>query len=311
MELDFIAWLREQLPEHPNLRLGPGDDAAILRWAGQGDCVVTTDLLTDGIHFQLDQAGAARVGRKAMAVNLSDLAAMAARPHSAVISLLLPRAGARQLAVQLYDGMLPLARRFDLAIAGGDTNCWDGPLAINVAAIGEVTDDGPLLRSGATPGDSIIVTGHFGGSILRHHYDFQPRVSEALLLNHQFKINAGIDVSDGLSLDLSRVCQESGCGAVIQLERIPISPDAETLASNEAEKPGNHAALFHALADGEDFELVMAVPPGEDERLLAEQPLSVPLTRIGHFIAGSGLWQQTDGRERQPLAVSGFQHGTK
>jgi thiamine-monophosphate kinase len=211
--------------------------------------------------------------------------------------------------MQLYEGILPLARQFDLALAGGDTNCWEGPLVINITALGQVTEKGPLLRGGASPGDSIVVTGDFGGSILGRHYDFQPRVSEALLLHDQYAIHAGIDVSDGLSLDLSRICQESGCGAVVQLDRVPVSPDAERLAGQEPGKADRDAALRHALADGEDFELVLAVPRGEDERMLADQPLSVPLTRIGYFIAESGIWQQRRDGERRPLAPRGFQHG--
>jgi len=105
MEADLIAWIRGRLPEHPRLRLGPGDDAAILAWANRPDCVVTTDLLADGVHFDLAEHAAARVGRKTLAVNLSDLAAMAARPHSAVVSLLLTRDGAHHLGVDLYEGL--------------------------------------------------------------------------------------------------------------------------------------------------------------------------------------------------------------
>src|SRR5688500_11670741 len=159
MESHFIAWLRERLSGHRRLRLGPGDGAAILRLGDRSDCVVTTDLLTDGIDFVLDRTAPRRIGHKALAVNLSDLAAMAARPVAAVIALALPRQGGLELAKQLYEGMLPLAERFDLAIAGGDTNSWDGPLVIAVTVIGETTERGPLVRSGAKPGDRIIVTG--------------------------------------------------------------------------------------------------------------------------------------------------------
>jgi thiamine-monophosphate kinase len=308
MELDFVAWLQDRLPDDARLRVGLGDDAAILRLGRDADCVVTTDLLADGVHFRLDEAGAARVGRKALAVNLSDLAAMAARPHSAVVSLLLPRARAQRVAVDLIEGMLPLAQQFDLAIAGGDTNCWDGPLVVNVTAIGRLTERGPWLRSGAVPGDSVIVTGHLGGSILGHHYDFQPRVQEALLLRSRYGIDAAMDISDGLLLDLSRICQASGCGALLQLERIPLSGDAGKLARQE---PPEGTALRHALVDGEDFELLLAVPPGEDQRLLDEHPLPVPLTRIGQFVPDRGLWRQLDDGRREPLIAEGYQHGRK
>ena len=121
MESDFIAWLRERLPPHPLLRLGPGDDAAILQLTRDTGCVVTVDLLSDGVDFRLSEIDARRAGRKALAVNLSDLAAMAAQPVAAVIALALPRVGGMQLAVELYEGLIPLAERYGVAIAGGDT----------------------------------------------------------------------------------------------------------------------------------------------------------------------------------------------
>ena len=186
MEADFLRWLREHLPPHPLLKLGIGDDAAVLATAGRSDVVVTTDLLADGVDFDLKKHEPRRIGHKALAVNLSDLAAMAARPLAAVISLNLPRQDGMRIATELYEGMLPLAERYRVAIAGGDTNSWDGPLVISVTALGEVTADGPLRRSGAQPGDRIIVTGSFGGSILGRHLDVQPRIDEALLLNQRY-----------------------------------------------------------------------------------------------------------------------------
>jgi thiamine-monophosphate kinase len=312
MESQFIAWLRDRLRGHRRLQLGPGDDAAVLRLADRSQCVVTTDLLTDGVDFVLGRTEARGIGHKALAVNLSDLAAMAARPVAAVIALALPRSDALALAQQLYEGMLPLAERFDLAIAGGDTNTWDGPLVIAVTAIGETTKRGPLLRSGAQPDDRIIVTGQFGGSILGRHLDVEPRVAESLLLHERYKLHAGIDCSDGLSLDLSRVCAESNCGAVIDVARIPISAAAVELTTNS---PGRKAgvetptALHHALSDGEDFELIMAVPPDEAARMIADQPLAgVPLSDIGKFVSERGLWQRDATGSTTPLTPAGWEH---
>jgi thiamine-monophosphate kinase len=321
MESEFIAWLRERLPPHPQLRLGPGDDAAILRLGNRAECVVTVDLLTDGVDFDLATIDARRAGRKALAVNLSDLAAMAAKPVAAVIALALPRRGGRQLATELYEGLIPLAERYATAIAGGDTNSWDGPLVISVTAIGEMTSRRALLRGGAEPGDRIIVTGEFGGSILGKHLDFDPRVDEAILLNERYSLHAGIDCSDGLSLDLSRLAAESRCGAVLDLSRVPISDAAHQLAREPAKVARHSAAdiasrsaaqlsaLDHALGDGEDFELILAVPPAEVERMIAEQPLApLRLSDIGEFIAEPGLWQLNAARERQSLPVLGFEH---
>jgi thiamine-monophosphate kinase len=306
MEADFLRWLRERLPPHPLVKLDIGDDAAILATAGRCDIVVTTDLVADGVDFDLRIHDPRRVGHKALAVNLSDLAAMAARPLAAVISLNLPRAGGMKLATELYEGLLPLAEKYHLAIAGGDTNSWDGPLVVSITALGEVTSDGPLRRQGAKPGDRIIVTGSFGGSILGRHLDFQPRIEEALLLNQRYKLHAGIDVSDGLSLDLSRICAEGSVGAIVDVDRIPIAPEAVELSK---QSPDGVSALDHALSDGEDFELALAVPPAEAERMLADQPLDgVPLTDIGEFAENVGLWQRATGQQLQKLIPSGYEH---
>lgn len=305
MELEFIDWLRRRLPTHPNLLLGPGDDAAILRLSQGERCVVTVDLLTEGVDFELDKVAPARVGRKALAANLSDLAAMAARPLGAVIALALPRQGGLELAKELYEGLVPLAEHYQLAIAGGDTNSWNGPLVISVTLVGEVSGDGPLVRSGAQPGDAILVTGRFGGSILGHQFDFEPRVSESLLLKSRYPLHAGLDVSDGLSLDLWRLAKESGCGAVVDLSRIPIAPAAHALASQSSD---GLSALDHALGDGEDFELILAVSPDDAPRMLAEQPVACGLTCIGEFVSERGLWQVDADGTRRPLAPRGFEH---
>lgn len=305
MERELIAWLRDFLPKHPQVPIGAGaDDAALIDWPAPR-CVATVDVLMDGIDFHIGEVDPRRVGHKALAVNLSDLAAMAARPRAALVGLVLPRAGGELLAKTLYEGMLPLARRYDVAIAGGDVNSWDGPLVISVTALGEPTDRPPLLRGNARPGDQLLVSGRFGGSLLGKHLDFEPRVREALLLNERYRLTAGIDVSDGLAVDVFHIAAASGCGAVIELERIPIDPAAERLSAEQAD---GLSPLDHALGDGEDFELALAVPAGEAERMLDEQPLGVPLVRIGQFIAEPGLWQQAADGRRSPLAPRGYEH---
>jgi thiamine-monophosphate kinase len=305
MERKFIDWLRERLPPHPQVWIGPGDDAAVLRLVRGSDCVLTTDLVCDGVDFHLHEVGALRAGRKALAVNLSDLAAMAARPLAVVVALLLPRGQAREVAEGLCAGMLPLAEEFGVAICGGDVNMWDGRLAVSIAAVGETTPHGPLRRSGARPGDRIVVTGAFGGSILGKHLDFVPRVREALLLHERYPLHAGIDVSDGLSLDLWRLARESGVGAEIRLDAVPIAPDAERLARQSAD---GSTPLDHALSDGEDFELILAVPPDAARQMLAQQPLGVPLTDIGEFCTEPGLWQVDAQGHRTPLEPRGFEY---
>lgn len=305
MERDLIRWFQEWLPKRSWVSAGAGDDdAAVIAWPA-GECIATTDTLMEGVDFRLDEVDVRQVGYKALAVNLSDVAAMAARPRAALVSLVLPRDGGQAIATALYEGMLPLAERFDVAIAGGDVNSWDGPLVITIAVLAEPGERPPLRRGGARPGDQLVVTGSFGGSILGRHLTPQPRVEEALLLNERYRLSAGIDVSDGLAVDVSHLAEASGCGAVIDLDAVPIDPAAHRLS----EQPGDKLSpLDHALGDGEDFELALALPADEAARLLADQSLGVRLTRIGEFTAEPGLWQRRGSGARAPLEALGYEH---
>lgn len=307
MEIEFTQWLAENLPPCDQQYLGIGDDAAILTGVATRGAVVTTDTLTDGVDFIAAKVPPNAIGHKALGVNLSDLAAMAAKPTAAVVSLVLPKQGAAGLpaldfAITIYEGLVPLAIEFGVSIVGGDTNTWEGPLVISVTAIGEVTEHGPLLRSGAQPGDVMLITGTLGGSILKKHLVVEPRCREALLLNERYELHAGIDISDGLSLDASRLAQASGCGIALDLPTIPIAEDAVRRSARSGRD-----AIEHALNDGEDFELLLAVPPESAERILTEQPLDIPLTKIGHCVSETGLWQvQKD--ELKPLKPGGYLH---
>ena len=307
LETDLINWLTDNLP--PGLRcvIGLGDDAAVLKPSDRS-MVVTTDMLTDGVDFLLDEVDPGLIGHKALGVNLSDLAAMAAEPIAVFVSLALPRAGSKkfsplQLAIELYQGMLPLAELLGVTIAGGDTNTWDGALVISITAIGETTPRGPLRRSGAKVGDQLLVTGDLGGSILGKHLHVEPRVREAQLLLEQYELHAAIDISDGLALDASRMASASGCGIELNTVSIPISAAAHELSQTSRKTP-----LEHALGDGEDFEILLAVPSEETARLLAAQPLAVPITRIGEFIAKPGLWKTEPDGTCTPLSPTGYQH---
>ena len=305
MENDLLRWFRETLPGHKQLVVGPGDDAAVIQLAERMQLVATTDMLMDGVDFRIGEHEPAQIGHKALAVNLSDLAAMAASPVAALVSLCLPRKGGEQLARQLYAGLLPLAERFHCAIAGGDTNSWDGPLVISITALGEVQPGREWRRSGARSGDRILVTGDFGGSILGKHLAVTPRITEARWLADHAEIHAAIDVSDGLSLDLSRLAEASGCGAILDLAAIPIAAAAQHLAR---QRNDGITPLVHALSDGEDFELILAVPPSEAERLTREQPLGIPLTDVGLFADRAGLWGQEIDGTCLPLTPRGWEH---
>jgi thiamine-monophosphate kinase len=313
MELEFIQWLRAHVPTHSRAKLGLSDDAALLSFADRSGVVVTTDLLTDGVDFELSKHELHRIGRQALAANLSDLAAMAAKPHSAFISLALPRKGGAsrsplQLAIGLYEGILPLAAEFDITIAGGDTNTYDGPLVLSVTALGEITTGRPLTRCGGQPGDWLLVTGELGGSILGHMLDFTPRIREAIMLHQKYDLHAGIDISDGLALDASRLATASGCGALLNLDRVPISQDVIRLCEmeNAADMPA--AALHHALSDGQDFELLIAASPQTAEHILNDRPIGCAIAHVGRLVPEPGLWQKTPTGEQIPLEPTGWRH---
>jgi thiamine-monophosphate kinase len=265
METEWIKRLRSR----PGSEL-LGDDAALFDGS-----VLTVDMLTEGVDFLLAETDATLIGRKALAVNLSDLAAMGAVPTGFLVAVALPdvmpKSGNVELAEQLYAGMEPLIDKYHLTLIGGDTNTWNGGLVLSVTALGKATPNGLLRRSGGKPGDRILVTGKLGGSILRHQFLFEPRINEALYLNEHYEIHAAMDISDGFSLDLHRLAVESKLGAVIFESAIPITGDAFELSSQTGRPP-----LEHALSDGEDFELILAVSSEEADKLLKLQPLQIP-----------------------------------
>lgn len=305
-EFDLIRWIRERTPAGGRVALGIGDDCAILHPTPGVELVVTTDMLMDGRHFQLDRDGAKAVGYKAMAVNVSDIAAMAAVPVAAVVALSLPKqAGdAVQIAHGLHAGLAEVASRYGVALVGGDTNAWDGPLVICVTLLGETTDRGAVLRSGARPGDAIFVTGPLGGSLLGRHLRPIPRVAEALALHAVVPLHALIDISDGLASDLSHILEESGnLGAVLDSESIPIHDDARTMSRASGRSP-----LDHALSDGEDFELCVVVSPEDAERLVVATPSPANLIRVGEVVAAPGLRLRSPDGTVYPIEPAGFDH---
>ena len=297
MEAEWIEMLRSR----PGSGL-LGDDAAVI-----GNAVLTVDMLTEGVDFLLAETDPLRIGRKALAVNLSDIAAMGAIPESFLVSMALPKEGSFKLAEKLYAGMEPLVEKYRLVLAGGDTNTWNGGLVVSITVIGRTTPHGVLRRNGGRPGDAILVTGLLGGSILEKQFLFEPKIFEALYLNEHFDIHAAMDISDGLSLDLHRLARESDCGAVLYENKIPIAADAEKLSKQTGRTP-----LEHALSDGEDFELLLAVPPEDAEKLLVEQPLyekfGVTLFFLGNLTADRSLRIVSEDGTVKPLEARGFLH---
>lgn len=301
-EFEFIEWIRTQTKTHPRVSLGIGDDAAALRFPEPAECLVAVDTLMEGVHFNYPELSAAQIGRKCLAVNLSDIAAMAGRPLAAVIGIVFNRKAGVQFARELQSGMLELAEQFDVALIGGDTNTWDGGCVVSVTILGETTEKCSVHRDGAKVGDWILVTGSFGGSLARKHFDFTPRVDEALALHQAADLHAMIDVSDGLAADLYHILDESQVGASLRADQIPISEDAEALEDGRT-------LLEHALGDGEDFELLFTVSPEEGERLLKNPPVQVPLSKIGEICAAGTYELIDENGKTQPLKKSGWVHG--
>lgn len=310
MEHEYIEWLKNETEsssqKHPNLIMGIGDDAAIVDFKN-GDTVISTDMLADGVHFIVGQTPLALIGRKAMAVNLSDLAAMAARPVCAVVSLMLPRSFSINEAKELTVGMLEIASEFGVAIAGGDTNRWDGPLVINVTITGLLECEAHYCNTwemnDALAGDRILVSGEFGHSIKQKHFSFTPKVALALWLKDRYTVHAATDITDSLTADLAKVAKQSGVGMIIDADAVPISQDA-----SEEHGLGSQAALNAALHDGEDFELAITVDPETAKRILEDPQRPCKMTDIGEITEERQLLLKQAGQSAQPLNVQGYQH---
>lgn len=313
MEQQWIEWLMSQLGGDARLDVPNGDDAAVLRPPAGRRTLFCTDMLCEGVHFPVaPDYDATAVGHKAIAVNLSDVAAMAGWPEAAVVSVSLPRRGGQQVGEDLLAGMQAIARRFGVPLVGGDTTSWDGPLVVNVAMLGSVAPGRIWRRDGCRAGDVLMVTGALGGSLSGRHLAVEPRLHEAQRIAETVTVNGAIDISDGLLLDLSRMMQASGCGAEVDLAAVPIHPDATAAAAAD---PAGEPPLNRALGDGEDFELLLSLPADHATRLLetiADGRLAgwpgTPLSVIGRVVAGQGLVALAKDGSRTPLPPTGYQH---
>lgn len=305
-EFGFIARLGRDLSNSPDALCGVGDDAAVIdRGEGGKLMLLTTDTVVENVHFRSDTAPY-EVGWKAMAVNVSDIAAMGGLPKHAVVALTAPGNIEIDYLDELYRGMVAVADLYGVVIVGGDTTGTKGDLTITVTLTGEVERDRVALRSAARKGDVVCVTGSLGGSLREKHLRFRPLVAEARFIVKNFSPIAMIDISDGLASDIGHIVEESGVGARLFAEKIPVSDAAREQAGDNME-----AALSHALFDGEDFELLIAMNPQNAKKASAEfkKRFGVFLSVIGSITAESGkvVMAHPDGTEEN-LARGGYDH---
>jgi thiamine-monophosphate kinase len=298
-EFDLIARLTQSLPSNQNVVTGAGDDCAVLDLGAPDKLFLfKTDAVVEGVHFTKDTPPE-KIGRKALARCLSDIAAMAGAPVAALVTLGLPAAPKRseggpdkfepEFVAKIYDGLNALAEKSGVAIVGGETTTNPGGIFISIALLGTVARGKQVLRSGAKTGDAIFVTGELGGSLAGRHLEFEPRLEEALWLAEHFSIHAMIDLSDGLAGDLRHILKASGVGAELLKSAIPISRAAKLQARRSSTaKP----AIAVALTDGEDFELLFTVASGDAVKLLDAWKKKFPklkLSCIGKIVAKEGV----------------------
>ncbi len=340
-EFDFIKRLREQTGARKHsarVITGIGDDASVLRESSARDLVVTADLLIEGVDFHRHTTPPFLLGHKALAVSLSDIAAMGARPLCAFLSFGMPReTWNRPGKDELVAGFLKLADTFGVTLAGGDVSSTKEHIVIDSIVLGEVTAGTAVLRSGAKPGDQIYVTGNLGGAaaglkliemgarvdeksepgavatglnaddsaiqrLILRQLSPSPRVGWGIVLGEERLATSMIDISDGLSSDLHHLCEESNAGALLEAAEIPLDEDVKHLCGRRALDP-----LMLALHGGEDFELLFTVAP-ENVSRLPKKVDGVAIHHIGEIINPAGEIRIREKTREWDLPAQGFTH---
>ncbi|MEA3188526.1 MAG: thiamine-monophosphate kinase [Chthoniobacter sp.] len=267
----LVTELLRDLTRGKKVIVGAGDDCAVLgRRSDRVWQLLKTDCVVEGIHFRPDE-DRRRVGWKALARALSDIAAMGGEPHHALITVAISAESDVRELKAIYAGLNKCARRFGVGIVGGETSRSPGPLFLSIAMTGEVKKGRCVLRSGGKAGDELFVTGRLGGSISGRHLDFVPRLKEAQWLTKNYRLHAMMDLSDGLGADLPRLASASGVGFEIDESSLPI---------------GRGTTIPSAMSDGEDYELLFAVAPRDSEKLQRawrRKFPKLPLTRVGRL----------------------------
>lgn len=290
-EFGLIEKIKRAIRTDSSVIKGIGDDCAVLKFNQKEYLLATSDMIVEGVDFTLGD-DPYLVGRKALAVSLSDIASCAGLPRYALLSLGAPRRTSLARIDKIFQGLKHLARAYKVNIIGGDIS-KASQIVLDVTVLGLVEKGCLVLRSSALPGDIIFVSGSLGGSISGRHLMFSPRIKEARFLVKNFKVNAMIDISDGLGQDLGHILTESSAGAVIYESLIPLSKEA--------------AGMKDALYGGEDFELLFTMPAQEAKRLLADRHYNFkPIGEITEKGYGLRLIDKK-GKERI-IAPKGFRH---
>ena len=311
----------------PGVRVGPGDDAALVDFDSALE-ILTADLLVEGVHFTLETTSARDLGYKSLTVNVSDVAAMGGRPRYGLVSLGIPERIDMPWVIELYGGLRDAAGRYGMAVVGGDLSRAD-ELVISVAVTGEVAKNRAVTRSGARPGDRVVVTGSLGAAAAGLRLAEANRADRGNALGTEAgrslldafarpvaRVDEGeslaaagatamMDLSDGLAKDLDRLCRESEVGARIELSAVPVADGLKEVADVLAVDP-----LELALEGGEDYELLATLGPEALERAAARtvQRFGTPLTEIGEIVEGSGVTAVDVDRTERPLEPKGWDH---
>ena len=316
-EGDFIAWLRRRTPRRQaGLHLGIGDDAALVAVPRGQELILTTDMSIENVHFTSTLHSPQAAGHRALARSLSDIAAMGGTPRYALISLAISQRTQRAWLEGFFEGLFALARRFGVALIGGDTAVVTGPLTADLIVAGIVPHGQALRRSGARPGDRIFVSGRLGmaswglrllpsqgrvrnpagKAALRAHLFPQPQCALGRFLSEHRLASAAMDLSDGLSIDLRRLCDASGVGARLVADRVPMPP-----------LPDAADALSLALHGGEDYQLLFTASAAKAAKIPPHFG-RIPLHCIGEIRASRGIDLLTPEGKVQPLATHGYDH---
>jgi thiamine-monophosphate kinase len=331
-EFDFINALRQRTAStSQSLVAGIGDDAAVIRNTGGKETVITADLLVEDVDFRRTTTPPCLLGHKALAVSLSDIAAMGARPLWSLISIGVPDdVWQTDFVERFYDGLLELANRYGVQLIGGDTSRTTDKIVIDSVVAGECTTGMSVMRSGANPGDKIFVTGSLGAAaaglrliergahlaeqnladddsqkldhVLLRQLRPDPRVGWGMVLGQERLATSMIDLSDGLSSDLNHLCAASGAGALIDSSLLPIDSRVIELCGRRALDP-----LQLALHGGEDFELLFSVKPG-DEKRLPRRVDGVEIKQIGEITSGHEGVKISEGPRIWELKPGGWKH---